>query len=102
MESTVSLRINTEKLERAAHVLKAVAHPARISIVDLLDQCERLCVGDIQEKLGMEQALLSHHLINMRDKGILKTERSGKNIYYSLTDRTITKIIQCINDCDKF
>ena len=99
---TITLRINAEKLERASYVLKAVAHPARIAIVDLLDQCERLCVGELQEKLGLEQAVLSHHLINMRDKGILKTERSGKNIYYSLTDKTITNIIQCINDCTKF
>ena len=94
--------MNAGKLERASYVLKALAHPARIAIVDLLDQCEKLCVGDIQQKLGLEQAILSHHLINMRDKGILKTERSGKFIYYSLTDKTITNIIQCINDCSGF
>ena len=95
----ITFRINTEKLERASYILKAVAHPTRIAIVDLLDQCERLCVGDLQQKLVIEQEVLSHHLINMRDKGILKTEISGKNICYSLTDKTITNIIQCINDC---
>lgn len=98
----ITLRIDTEKLERASYVLKAVAHPTRIAIVDLLDQCEKLCVSELQRKLLIEQAVLSHHLINMRDKGILKTERNGKNIYYSLTDKTITNIIQCINDCKKF
>ncbi len=99
---TIAQRISIEKLEKATRILKAVAHPTRVAIIDLLDQCENLCVGDLQEKLGVEQATLSHHLITMRDKGILQTERQGKFIYYSLADKTITKIIQCINDCEKF
>ncbi len=104
MEPTVgiNLRLSAEKLKKAAHVLKAVSHPVRISIIDLLDQCERLHVGAIQEKLGMEQAVVSHHLSIMRDKGVLQTGRDGKHIYYSLTDTTITNIIHCINSCDSF
>ncbi|MCC5944674.1 MAG: winged helix-turn-helix transcriptional regulator [Bernardetiaceae bacterium] len=101
-EESIALRIETEKLQRAAYVLKAVGHPTRISVIDILGQCERLNVSQIQEYLGVEQALLSHHLTTMRDKGILKTEREGKNIYYSLMDRTIMNIIQCINGCKSF
>ncbi|MCS7018730.1 MAG: metalloregulator ArsR/SmtB family transcription factor [Cytophagales bacterium] len=98
----VELRIDAAKLEKAAFVLKAVAHPVRIAIVDLLDQCGRLNVSELQSKLEIEQALLSHHLTNMRDRGILTAEREGKCIYYSLTDATITNIIHCINSCAKF
>lgn len=101
-KQTIELRIDAEKLERAAFVLKAVAHPVRIAIIDLLDQCGRLNVSELQNKLDIEQALLSHHLTNMRDRGILSAEREGKCVYYSLTDATITNIIHCINSCTRF
>lgn len=95
-------RVDQKKMERAAYVLKAVAHPVRISIIDLLDQSERLTVTELQQVLGIEQSLLSHHLTNMRDKGLLSTQRDGKNVYYSLADRTIIGIIECINRCQAF
>lgn len=69
----------------------------RISIIDLLEQRKRLTVTQLQQVLEIEQSLLSHHLINMRDKGILNTHREGKNIYYSLADTSLTDIIDLIN-----
>lgn len=100
--STLKVRVEQKKLERAAYVLKCVAHPIRISIIDLLEQRERLSVGQLQEALQVEQSLLSHHLTNMRDKGIVETQREGKHVFYSLTDVTITNIISCINGCKSF
>ncbi|HYG37857.1 MAG TPA: metalloregulator ArsR/SmtB family transcription factor [Cytophagales bacterium] len=96
------LRIDSKKLERAAYVLKAVAHPTRIGIIDLLDQRTELSVTELCDLLQCEQSLISHHLINMRDKGLLGTRRDGKNIYYFLVDKTITNIIECINGCEQF
>jgi DNA-binding transcriptional ArsR family regulator len=93
----LKVRVDQKKLERAAYVLKCVAHPVRISIIDLLEQRERLTVTELQEVLAIEQSLLSHHLTNMRDKGVVRTQRGGKNVYYSLTDQTISDIIDCIN-----
>lgn len=98
----LKLRVDSKKLERAAYVLKAVAHPTRIGIIDLLDQRPEISVSELCELLKCEQSLLSHHLTNMRDKGILDTRRDGKNVYYFLTDKTITNIIECINDCEQF
>lgn len=98
MATKIQTRIDSGKLERAAYVLKAVAHPTRINIVDLLDQQKECSVSELSELLDCEQSLLSHHLTNMRDKGILSVRREGKNMFYSLTDKTITKIISCIND----
>ncbi|WP_299823976.1 metalloregulator ArsR/SmtB family transcription factor [uncultured Pontibacter sp.] len=100
--STLKVRVDQKKLERAAYVLKCVAHPVRISIIDLLEQRERLTVSEIQHVLAIEQSLLSHHLTNMRDKGIVDTQREGKKVYYFLTDDTITNIIGCINSCRVF
>jgi DNA-binding transcriptional ArsR family regulator len=98
----IKLRVDIKKLERAAYVLKTVAHPTRIAVIDLLDQAAQLSVSELCGLLKCEQSVLSHHLTNMRDKGILEAKRDGKNIYYSLTDKTITNIIECINDCDQF
>lgn len=99
---SLKVRLDKKKLERAAYVLKSVAHPVRISIIDLLQQQERLTVSELQEILQIEQSLLSHHLTNMRDKGVLDTKREGKNVYYSLTDSSITSIIDSINGCRIF
>ncbi|WP_276496579.1 ArsR/SmtB family transcription factor [Pontibacter litorisediminis] len=98
----LKVRVDQKKLERAAYVLKCVAHPVRISIIDLLEQRERLTVSQLQEVLQVEQSLLSHHLTNMRDKGVVETRREGKNVFYSLTDTTITNIISCIHGCRTF
>jgi len=100
--SALKVRIDRKKLDRAAYVLKSVAHPVRISIIDLLEQRERLTVSQLQEVLGIEQSLLSHHLTNMRDKGVVSTQREGKHIYYFLTDPGITSIIAAINNSKLF
>jgi DNA-binding transcriptional ArsR family regulator len=68
----------------------------RLSIIDLLEQRNRLTVSQLQDVLKIEQSLLSHHLTNMRDKGVVDTHREGKNIFYSLTDTNITSIIHII------
>lgn len=100
--STLRVRVDQKKLERAAYVLKCVAHPVRISIIDLLEQSDRLSVSQLQEVLQIEQSLLSHHLTNMRDKGVVGTQREGKHVYYFLTDTAITTIISCIHGAKNF
>ena len=85
-----------KRMEKASYVLKAVAHPLRIKIILMLTEHQELNVSAIYKKLNAEQSLISHHLINMRDKGILDIRRSGKNIYYFLVDPAISEVIECI------
>jgi ArsR family transcriptional regulator len=98
--TTASYSINKEKLEKAAFILKTVAHPTRLAIVDLLSLNEKLSVNEICERLSCEQSLLSHHLINMKLKGILRSEKDGLNVFYSLKLREVVKLIECIEHCD--
>jgi ArsR family transcriptional regulator len=91
--------LSAEKLEKAAFILKTIAHPLRISIVDILRTYDKLSVNEICEKLGSEQSLTSHHLSNMKLKGILQAERSGKNIYYSLKLREVINVLHCMERC---
>jgi len=92
-------KIDPSKLERAAFVLKTVAHPARLAIVQMLRNDNRLPVNEICERLEMEQSLTSHHLTNMKIKGILGSVRDGKQIYYFLKEKDVAKIIDCIENC---
>ena len=96
METTLS----TEKFEKVAFILKTVAHPLRLGVIDLLTHRERLSVNEICEKLNAEQSLVSHHLTNMKLKGILGSSREGKNIYYFLKMQEVVKVIACMENCE--
>lgn len=89
----------SKKLERIAFILKTVAHPLRLGIVHLLEQHPRLSVSEICEMLGSEQSLTSHHLQNMRLKGILSVKREGRSMMYSLKERDVSLIIECLENC---
>lgn len=88
-----------EKLERIAYILKTVAHPTRLGIIYLLEQHPKLSVSEICESLGTEQSLTSHHLQNMKLKGILKVERNGRSMMYSLKEKDVSLIIECLENC---
>jgi len=93
--------LNAEKLENVAFILKTIAHPTRLGIVNLLTENEKLSVNQICEALGIEQSLVSHHLNIMNLKGILNRDRAGKNIYYSLKLREVVKVIECMQNCER-
>ena len=93
------LIIDIEKLDCMSNRLKTLAHPARIQIIELLQENEKLSVSEIQAHLKLEQAATSNHLKLLRDQQIIYARRAGKNKYYSLKQATITEIIACINRC---
>ena len=92
--------INVSKLELAASKLRAISHPMRIAIIDLLAQGEKLSVTEIYEALDIEQATASHHLNILKNKNVLVSKREGKKIFYSLKNMTLTEIIECVNRCN--
>jgi DNA-binding transcriptional ArsR family regulator len=92
-------KLNPEQLETAANMLKAIAHPVRIAILDKLDNGKRLSVTEIHEQLQIEQSTTSHHLGILKDKGVLASTRKGKNTYYYLKHQDLSNIIDCISKC---
>lgn len=85
-------------MNKAAYTLKAISHETRLSVISLLAENEELNVSEIGERLDCEQSLLSHHLTDMRAKGILNCRREGKKCYYSIKNKQITKILDCISE----
>jgi DNA-binding transcriptional ArsR family regulator len=92
-------KLDIEKLEMAASRLRAIAHPMRIAIIDLLSANQKLTVTQIYERLNLEQASASHHLNILKNKGLLDSKRDGKMIYYSLKQTHLTEVIECIDRC---
>ena len=93
------IKLDIEKLEMAASKLRAIAHPMRIAIIDLLTANQKLTVTQIYEHLNLEQASASHHLNILKNKGLLDSKRDGKMIYYSLKQNHLSEVIECIDRC---
>ena len=91
--------LDIDRLEIAAGMLKSIAHPMRIAILNLLEGGKKMTVTEIHEKLGIEQSSTSHHLGILRNKGVLSSRREGKNTWYYLKNEMLSKILECIDTC---
>jgi len=92
-------KLTTKQLEKAASLLKAVSHPMRLSILQLIEREGELSVTEICEKLDSEQSLTSHHLSNMKLKGILACKRDGQRILYYLQITELSNLLRCMEAC---
>jgi ArsR family transcriptional regulator len=75
-----------------AEYLKALAHPTRIMIMELLEK-EGRCVTNIGEKLNLKQSNISQHLGILRSRGILSLRREGGHSIYCIRDKRALKIL---------
>lgn len=91
--------LNSEQLERAANMLKAIAHPMRIAILTHLEDGKKLTVTEIHKLLSIEQSTTSHHLGILKDKGVLGSQREGKNTFYFLKHDSLNQIVDCVSRC---
>ncbi|GAP69879.1 DNA-binding transcriptional regulator, ArsR family [Bacteroidales bacterium 6E] len=91
--------LDIDRLEQAAAMLKAMAHPMRIAILKHLEGDKKLTVTEIHELLGIEQSTTSHHLGILKDKGVLCSRREGKNTYYYLKNNVLVQVLDCLNQC---
>lgn len=72
---------------------KIMSDSTRIKIIHLLIDNETLNVGDISKKLEMTKSAISHQLAKMKNLRIVKNEKIGKEVFYSLDDEHISKIL---------
>ena len=81
--------------EKQAEITKAIAHPLRIAIVDLLKDGEQ-CVCDIAESVGSERSNVSRHLAIMVAAGVLGYRKEGLKVIYKLKTPCILRFFSCI------
>lgn len=76
--------INTERLHTSSEILRAIAHPLRMKILEFIDRNEEINVNKIYNTLNLEQSITSQHLRILRQAGLVNTQRDGKYIHYSI------------------
>ncbi len=75
---------------------KALMNPIRLAILDLLRDGEQ-CVCHMEARLGLRQALISQHLMLLRDAGLVNDRRDGWNIFYRVIKPEIYQVIDAMN-----
>lgn len=76
-------------------LLKALAHPVRLQILDMLRQGE-LCVCHIERAINKRQAYISQQLMVLREVGLVGNRKEGLQVYYSLANPTIGEMLTLI------
>jgi ArsR family transcriptional regulator len=89
--------MDKELAMHAAEVLKAVAHPLRLQIIEVLEDGE-LSVGEIMDALGEKQAITSQQLNLMKAKGVLASRREGAKVYYRIENPNVVRVLACVYD----
>ncbi len=83
--------------DRAAEYLRALANPWRLRILCTLADGP-LAVGVLAARIGAREALVSQHLMRLRAEGLVRTERFGQSVHYSLASRLTERIITALHD----
>jgi DNA-binding transcriptional ArsR family regulator len=84
------------KYEARARIIKALAHPARLFIVDELAQKGERCVCELTEMIGSDMSTVSRHLSVLKNAGIIEDEKRGSMVYYRLRVKCIVNFFGCI------
>ena len=86
--------MNTEELKTRAKVMKALASPIRLKIIDELSKGE-CCICDLQPMFPRNKSTLSRHVAELRDVGIVGERRDGVRIYLRLLTPCVLKMFEC-------
>tara|TARA_R110002096_G_scaffold373589_3_gene567085 strand:+ start:4662 stop:4994 length:333 start_codon:yes stop_codon:yes gene_type:complete len=89
--------LDAQDFEKAAAVFKALSNPNRLVIINAVAEGER-CVADLTALLDLDMSTVSTHLTVLRNVGILKQERRGTQIFYSLRKPCLLNLFCCLND----
>jgi DNA-binding transcriptional ArsR family regulator len=98
MEAT-KIVISSDKLEYSCELMRALAHPLRLKILDFLDKNENINVNQIYNSLDLEQSITSQHLKILKLAGVLSVQKSGKFMRYTINYDILVKAQAAV---DKF
>ena len=83
------------RYETQARIIKALAHPTRLFIVDELSRGER-CVCELTDMVGVEMPTVSRHLSQLKAAGILEDEKRGSQVFYRLRVPCVLNFFNCV------
>ncbi len=82
----------TERQNQIAQLAKALAHPARIAILDYLAKTNSCICGDIVNEMPLAQATVSQHLKELKNAGLIKGNIEGASVCYCIDEKNIAKL----------
>ena len=91
----MDLELMQENATRASDLMKLLGHPHRLMILCELNQGE-CSVGDLSEKIGINQSPLSQHLARMRHEGVVDSRREAQTVFYSLAGGEVSAVISLL------
>ena len=89
--------INNEKLQISSEILRALAHPLRMRILEFIDNHKTINVNKIYNTLKLEQSITSQHLRILRLAGVVITSREGKFIHYSIDYSKVNNVLKSVD-----
>ena len=95
-QSLSSDRKMADRRESRARIIKALAHPTRLMIIEELSR-EARCVADLTDMAGADMSTVSRHLSVLKASGIIRDQRQGTKIYYRLRMPCIMDFFGCID-----
>jgi len=95
MTATAQAKYNAQ-----ARIIKALAHPTRLFIVDELARGER-CVCELTDMVGVEMPTVSRHLSQLKAAGILEDEKRGAQVFYRLRVPCVLDFFKCVHAVQK-
>ena len=84
------------KYEARARIIKALAHPTRLFIVDELARAGEKCVCELTEMIGADMSTVSKHLSQLKQAGIVEDEKRGSMVFYRLRVKCILNFFNCV------
>jgi len=85
------------RYEARAKIIKAMAHPSRLLIIEELSKKEH-CVGELTEMIGADASTVSKHLSILKNAGLVSDDKRGNSIFYSLRVPCIMQFMSCVED----
>lgn len=87
--------LGSERYIYMAEVLKAMAHPTRLFILDKLTERD-YCVGELKELIGVDISTVSRHLMVLKQAGIIGSQKSNNQVFYNLLRPCVLEVYHCI------
>ncbi len=84
------------RLEAKANVFKALGHPSRVLVVSVLATGEK-CFCELTEMIGADKSTVSKHLSVLKQAGIIRDEKRGLMVFYTLQARCVLKFMDCVD-----
>lgn len=93
--------MNKKLYEMRAQILKALAHPSRLMMIDAMNERGEICVCELVELVGSDQSTVSKHLAILKQAGLVEDRKDGQKSFYRLARPCVLNFFSCVEQVMK-